>query len=283
MNLTQLLIACIAALFVPLRSSLASVRTVQKKAHGIPAPYHTFTAILFLAVALFFANYSAAQEAAPASDSDRIAGDKLPAPAVTEDSNAIMGFETPAAWTVRIDGLFPDFNVQSTTTRTQGSAALAVVNPPNLLTLTSSKVASTATALTGIGNQGALLQLDILLPTESNESGRDGKEGYDPANAGWIDGFVSVPSRGLLLVPLGHVAFTKYRTGTYNTVGFSVPDFVSSRLNGADFNDMVFVFAVGSPSRVPWHISLRQPAHPFRRAGSVANGLGASRRVRRLP
>lgn len=232
----------------------------------MPTPSLARIGILFLGVAGLLANHSAAQEAASASDPGSVAVDKdhatceqcdkQPTHAPVLDPNAIMGFENPATWVVRADGLFRDFNVKSTTTRTQGDAAYAVINPPNLITLTSRPVASTATALTGIGNRGALLQLDILLPAEDEDRDSDRDRDCDHeedcghGHAGWIDGFVSVRSRGLHKVPLGHVFFTKFRTGIYNTVGFSIPDHVSSALDGVDYNDMVFEFAVISPRRV---------------------------------
>jgi non-specific serine/threonine protein kinase/serine/threonine-protein kinase len=186
---------------------------------------------MVMGIAFCLANLSAAQQAAPLSP---------------VDPNAIMGFESPTGWSARIDGLFPDFAVASTTTRTQGSAAFAVNNPPRLLTLTSRPVASTATALTGIGNSGAVLQLDILLPSASGAW----KAGSDAANDGWIIALVSSRSRGLFLAPLGQRMLRDLRTGTYNTVSFTIPDRVSSALGGNNFSDLVFEFVMGSPKKV---------------------------------
>jgi hypothetical protein len=190
---------------------------------------------MVIGIAVCLANLSAAQQASPVSPLD---------------PNAIMGFENPTAWSARIDGLFPDFAVASTTTRTQGSAAFSVNNPPRLLTLTSRPVASSATALTGIGKSGALLQLDIFLPSSTDALHQPWKKGADSANNGWIIALVSSRSRGLFLVPLGQVMLKDLRTGTYNTVAFTIPDRVSSALGGNDFSDLVFEFVIGSPEKV---------------------------------
>jgi len=75
------------------------------------------------------------------------------------DSNAIMGFENPNGWIVR--GVLTT-TATSTTVRTQGNYALAVKDGFLLTTLTSLPVASTATALTGIGVSGASFEVDLL-------------------------------------------------------------------------------------------------------------------------
>jgi hypothetical protein len=80
-------------------------------------------------------------------------------PLTTPDPNAVMGFESLGTWNVSGNGSSPGFMAASTTTRTQGSAALSVSNPPNLMKLTSQPIASTATALEGVGDPGALLQI----------------------------------------------------------------------------------------------------------------------------
>jgi hypothetical protein len=256
MNVAQYLSVCLASLKIHLRSRLSPAHAGKKRRNGVPVIFLFRTGMLIAGIALCFTNRSIAQDASSASDSQGAAGRGENSMAVAQSSpaavnpNSIMGFEVPTAWSLRIDGFFPDFNVKSTTDRTQGNAAFAVANAPNLMTLTSQPIASTATALTGIGNQGALLQLDVLLPAASNGPNRNGREFCDPANEGWIDAFVSVPSRRLYLEPLGHVLLNKYRTGIYNTIGFSVPNRVSSALNGVSFNDMVFAFVITSPNRV---------------------------------
>ncbi len=236
------------------RSHLASVRGRCREKLALPAPTLLRTGTAIIALALGSASCSLAQEPAPNADAVAVSPDTSPnrqtVPAPPQDPNAIMGFENVGSWSVRTDGLFPDMNVQSSTDRTQGSAAFAVINPPSLITLTSRPVASTANALTGIGNRGALLQLDVQLPAGPNDLEHTRRPGCDPANEGWIDGFVSSRSRGLFLVPIGHVRFSEFRTGIYNTVGFKVPEFVSSALDDKRFSDLVFEFAVAAPGRV---------------------------------
>ena len=235
MNLAQSMSECFAALVFPIRPRPAHVRAPRRDGRVLPTPAHLRSYLLVIGVALFLVNLSAAQQVAP------------PMPL---NPNAIVGFEFPGGWSARIDGLFPDFAVASTTTRTQGSAAYAVNNPPRLLTLTSRPVASTASALAGIGNDGALLQMDILLPAESQSLQQKWTEGCDPANKGWILAFVSSRSRGLFLTPLGQVSFKKLRTGTYNTITFTIPGRVTSALGGNDFSDLIFEFVIGSPEKV---------------------------------
>ena len=173
---------------------------------------------------------------------------KPPAPSANLDPNAIMGFESLGTWIVRGDGLLSGFAVQSTATRTQGAAAFSVADPPNRMTLISRPVASTATALTGIGNKGAMLQLDVMIPADGKDVDRNKKD--DDDDDGWIDAFVSSRSRDLHKVPLGHVFLGRYRTGIYNTIGFSVPGHVSSALDGATYSDLVFELEVSSPHRL---------------------------------
>ena len=250
MSHTKLLAARLAGLTGPnwLRSGLT--RLAPTRGCFKPTPTVIRTGIIAAGIALAVFNYGAAQQAASGSHG---VGDGFTNASLgnhsAPDSNAIMGFEVPNVWLVRIDGFFPDFNVKSTTDRTQGSAAFAVSNPPSLMTLTSSPISSTAGALAGIGNRGALLQLDLLLPTQVGGSGPDDRDDCDP-RSGSIEGFVSVRSLGLQHVSLGHVSLKNYHTGIYSTIGFSIPNDISSALNGATFNDMVVEFEISSPGRV---------------------------------
>jgi hypothetical protein len=154
----------------------------------------------------------------------------------TPNSNAIMGFESLGTWSVSGIPLRPGFKVQSTTMRTQGSAAYSIANPPDLMQLTSMPISSTASALTGIGNEGALIDLDVLIPVEHNR-----------VSPGWILAFVSSKSRGLHTVPLGFVAVNNHsgdRGGIYTTITFAIPPNVSSALKGATYSDLTFQFDV---------------------------------------
>jgi hypothetical protein len=252
MSPMQILTVCIAALSIPIWRKPATVRPVQPRRRSAYSPAMIRSGIIAAGIGLSAFNYAAAQEAASSPDSQSAAsseGHVEPAHHSPLDPNSIMGFEVPDAWLVRVDGFFPDFDVKSTTTRTQGSAAFAVSDPPSLMTLTSRRVGSTATALTGIGNRGALLQLDVQLPSQTDQSGRGNQGGCDP-RSGEIEGFLSVRSAGLNRVSLGRLSLSKLRDGIYNTVSFTIPDSVSSRLNGATYDDMIFEFEVSAPGKV---------------------------------
>lgn len=158
----------------------------------------------------------------------------------TTDSNAIMGFETLGAWSVKGSSTSPRFSVAITAYRTQGTAALAIANPSNTTKVVSQPIASTATALAGIGDAGARLQIDVLIPVQQGNA----------VNSGYIQPYVSSKSRGLSKVPLAQIFFNDYRPGIYNTFGFAVPHQVSSALGGAAFNDLVFEFDINSPGQI---------------------------------
>jgi hypothetical protein len=208
------------------------------------------TAALVVALALFFASGAAAQEPGAAPDSESAdsigapSGGISPASVAKITPNAIMGFENSGGWGVTTNSVVSDFSVQSTTIRTQGVAAYAVNNPPSLFQLISRPVASTASALAGIGNSGALLQLDVEIPCGSKTGTCESE------SAGSIQGYVSSKSLGLQNVSLGNVSFSKYRAGTYNTMSFAVPESVSSALGNAEFNDLVFKFDVSTPNAI---------------------------------
>jgi hypothetical protein len=158
--------------------------------------------------------------------------------ATTPDSDAIMGFESLGTWHVIGRAAPKGFTVTTTTDRTQGKAAYSVANPPEMVRLISEPIASSATALAGIGNTGALLQVDIQIPKHGCE---------DEKSSRYIDAQVSSSSHGLNHVSLGQVDFSNYRAGIYNTISFTIPEEVSSALGGATFSDLRFEFDVSSP------------------------------------
>ena len=119
-----------------------------------------------LTAALCFVTCTAAQEAAPAAGSEADATGPSPQEVVILTPNMIMGFEYLGTWSVNANTLVPGFSVQPTTIRTQGNEAYQVNGAPPLFKLISRPVASTATALAGIGKSGALLQLDVLAPSK---------------------------------------------------------------------------------------------------------------------
>ena len=152
------------------------------------------------------------------------------------DSNLVMGFETPFGWSIMGNSAIATF-ATSTNIRTQGSYAYALGNPANLTTLTSAPVASTATALSGVGNPGALFEVDVMLPTQQG----------NPVNQGFLQLFISSPSTKLHNVLVGMVSFSGLRPGIYTTMKFPLPDKVRNALGGATFNDLVFQFLLSSP------------------------------------
>ena len=167
------------------------------------------------------ANVAAGQAAAPTSDS-------------------VMGFETSATWTASASSTPPGFTVSSTSTRTQGSAAYAVANPPNMVKLVSQPVSNTAAALTGLGTPGAAFRLDIFIPRQQGNS----------VNSGWIQPYLTSPSRGLSKVPLAQVYFNAFQPGIFNTLSFPILGAVNTALAGAVFTDLTFEFDLNSPGKI---------------------------------
>jgi hypothetical protein len=239
-------------LFQLMKLALARFRTK----HELPLPLLIRTTAAVLLMAIFCVTSCVAQETSadpdtqPAVSEDASPGAVSPAESIIIGPNDIMGFESLGTWGVSTNSIVPGFGVQSTTVRTQGRAAYAVKNPPTFVKLISRPVASTATALAGIGDRGALLQLDVLYPCGNKGSPLQEMTDCDPADDGWINGFISSKSLGLHEVSIGRVPFSKYNAGIYNTMSFAIPESVSSVLGKAKFNDLVFEFDVSSPSKI---------------------------------
>jgi hypothetical protein len=155
------------------------------------------------------------------------------------DSNDILGFETTAAWTMSASAAPPGALVSLTPQRTQGSAAYAVANPVNLIKLFSQPVSSTAAALTGIGELGGQFRLDVLVPSQQGNQN----------NAGYIQLYVTSPSRGLSKVAVAQVTLNGVPTGTYTTLGFPIPAAVRNAL-GTTFSDLTFEVDINSPGKI---------------------------------
>jgi hypothetical protein len=153
------------------------------------------------------------------------------------DPDAVMGFETTAGWT--LTGSAKTTSDSSITMpRIQGSFALALAGPSNLTTLTSLPVASAAAALAGVGDVGAMFEVDVEIPLQQGNA----------VNSGRMQLFVSCPSRKLNNVLVGAVTFNQFRPGGYNTMKFPIPANVRSALGGdATFSDLTFQFVVSSP------------------------------------
>lgn len=165
-----------------------------------------------------------------------IAGAAAQAPLTTLAPDAIMGFETPAGWSAGGQGFFST-TVSSTTTRTQGNFALAVKDGFLQTTLTSMPVASTAAALAGVGNNGAIFEVDILPPTQRDND-------FDDRFLGSLQLFVSCPSRRLNNEFAGNADLAALRPGIYNTLKFPISDRIQDALGGAAFNDLTFKFVL---------------------------------------
>jgi hypothetical protein len=225
---------------------LALARARHKSKQKAPLPIMTGVAVI--GVALCLGTNSVAQETESIADSEPAASAAAPAITVINPSNSILGFETLGAWSVRTDKPDPKLTVELTTDRTQGNAAYIISNPPTLFGLESHPVNSTAKALAGIGNQGALLQIDVLARCANilpivGEKCLATKDGF-------VEGFVTSRSRGLHDVSLGKVSLSKDRPGIYNTVSFEIPESVSSALDHAEYNDLIFDFVIGAADNV---------------------------------
>jgi hypothetical protein len=160
----------------------------------------------------------------------------LAQPIAALDSNAILGFENPAGWSLTGNSSTVPTKA-STTTRTQGNSALSVHTPSNLTKVTSMPVTSTARALAGVGNVGAIFQVDLMLPLQQGNSN----------NSGQLQLLLSSRSRGINQVNIGTVNFSSFRLGIYNTMKFPIPPAVGSALGAAAFNDLTFQFLISSP------------------------------------
>jgi hypothetical protein len=155
---------------------------------------------------------------------------------LTVDQNAVLGFETIAGWTSTGNTATAPVET-STTTRTQGSFALSVKTPSNLTKVTSTPVSSTATALVGVGNAGAILEVDVMLPTQQGNQ----------TNSGQLQLLINSRSRGISNVNIGTVNFNTFRLGIYSTMKFPIPAAIGTALAGGAFTDLTFQFLISSP------------------------------------
>src|SRR5215471_12527370 len=170
--------------------------------------------------------------------------------ATSLDPNVILEFETPAAWRTRHG------TAAATDVRTQGTAAYELTVPARheqdcdedcdqedddgvATDLTSAPVASTGTALAGIGEAGATFALDVLLPPA-------------PAprrEAGSLRLVLSCRSRGIHHADLGAVHVSSSEAGIYTTVKFAIPQHVRQALAGAIYDDLTFRLKLKAPRR----------------------------------
>jgi hypothetical protein len=248
MSLAQSLFICFTTLttFNLWKLALARARHRTRPTAHAPSSAGAAAAAIGLMALCLGAN-SIAQETPSADGSEPAASEVSPNIIVATNPNTIMGFEQSAAWTVSSSTADPNLSVQLTGIRTQGNAAYAVSNPPALFKLISRPIASSATALAGIGKEGASIEVDLLVPCGSSLSTHGESGTCGPAADGLIEGFVSSNSRGLNHVSLGNISLNKYRTGIYNTIPFEIPASVASALGDATYSDLVFEFEVRAP------------------------------------
>ena len=189
------------------------------------------SAVTGIALGLAFIDGAAAQQLPPPLNPNAASNVQA-----AMDSNSIMGFETPAGWSVKGNQATTP-QESATATRTQGLFALAIQTPSNLTKLTSLPVASTAAALAGIGASGASFHVDVMLPVQQG----------NPNNAGQLQLLVDSSSLGLSKVPVGTVNFSGLRLGIYTTMKIPIPDAIRTALAGAPFTDLTFEFMISSP------------------------------------
>jgi hypothetical protein len=143
----------------------------------------------------------------------------------------ILGFETPLGWVVA--GGVPS----STTTRTQGNAALAVTAPIVGTTLTSLPLASGLAPLAALTDAASSVSVDVQIPASEP----------NPHNFGSLQLFVTSATHLVVLQSLGTVSLNGQRPGTFQTYSFAVTDFVRKQLAGATYSDLVFTFNLQAP------------------------------------
>ncbi len=144
----------------------------------------------------------------------------------------IMGFEALGTWTSSSG------TVASTTSRTQGAAALAITAPVNFTNVVSGAIASTAPALVGLAAAGSAFAVDLLLPTQQP----------NPSYFGAIQLYVSVPSRNVNNQFLGNVDLTGRPLGVFRVARFPLTSLVRNALAGATFADMKVTVALNAPA-----------------------------------
>ncbi len=254
MRLHQLLTDCFAAFRTSSWSSPAPAQNLPGTSHFTHASTRIRAGVIAAGLALFSLHGAVAQQTPAATDNSSTVPDAAPCtscetakPAIfILNPETIMGFENPIYWSVQSSGK-PYSNVQSTPLRTEGSAALAVTNPPSQISLTSQSVGSATTALAGIANSGAVLQLDLRLQPQGNPLVPSYQVTAETTNTGKIEAFVSSNSR-----------IRQFGTERRNLQrpGLRVRDQPAAELRGP--------------------VPFRQPASPFGRTDAIAERRGAA-------
>ena len=151
--------------------------------------------------------------------------------ALVVSSDDVLGFETTAGWSA--DGAISS----STSIRTEGAAAYQLDAPAQLVKVVSAPLASTATALTGLGEAGSQFAIDVMIPAPPlNEN-----------NPGALQILVSSPSRGLNKVTVGQVSLDGVTPLLWKTIKFPIPDGVRTALSAGPFQDLTVFLYLHTP------------------------------------
>ena len=156
---------------------------------------------------------------------------------IVVSSADVLGFETPSGWSAT------DAVVSSTPIRTQGAAAYQLDRPKQLVKVTSGRIASTAAALAGLGDDGSALAIDVMIPNPPVNS----------HNPGALQIFVSSPSRGLNKALVGRVDFFGLTPGLWQTIKFPISASLRAKLSAAPFQDLTVDLCLHTPGPPPSH------------------------------
>ena len=146
-------------------------------------------------------------------------------------SSDVMGFEVAGAWKTSSG------TAASTTTRTQGAAALAITAPVNFTNIVSAAIDSSVPGLVGLGAPDSAFAVDLLLPTQQP----------NPFYFGALQLYVSVPSRNVHNEFLGNVDLTGRPLNVFRTARFTITSAARQALAGATFADMTITVALNAP------------------------------------
>ena len=138
----------------------------------------------------------------------------------------ILGFEAVSDWTV-VNG---PGTLSSTTTRTEGAAALAArVQNYNAIR---------SAPLGPLGLIGTSVSYDVFVPLQPSP----------PQWMGETQLFIDCPSRGIFNQFLGQRNLVDFPRGKYSEVRYNVPAAIRSALNGHTYTDLRFTVVLNVPS-----------------------------------
>lgn len=184
-----------------------------------------------------FAKYLACALTMAAACGEQPSGDVTSAVTTTAinpnvvSSGAVLGFESTAGWIAN------SANVALSTSRTEGTHAVALTPFGAAATILSQSVAIDAAGLAGLSDPSAVFALDVA----------------PPANADGVEVLVSEPKRGFTNVSLGRVALATVKPGLFTTVRFAIPQNLKPALgtSAATFGPLVLTVRVttnGAPA-----------------------------------